>query len=293
VKNVLCKNIQNKSQGLSLNNACQLTNLSKHAFHNWLKPKPVEPEPLLELIQAIKKDPNNRRYGYRPVTILLQRQHITVNHKKVLKIMKKHDLIAKTKKFRICTTNSNHNLLVYPNLIKGLEVTRLNQVWVADITYILLANKKYVYLAVVMDRYSRRFLGWQISERIDEQLSLDALHMAFETRKGDDLTNLIHHSDQGVQYAANEYTGELKERRIQISMSRKGNPYDNAHMERAMRTIKEEEVYMDEYNTIEDAHRNLKHFIEKVYNKKRLHSTNGYLPPVEFENQYKLKEVAA
>lgn len=290
---MLCKNIQNKPEDLSLNTTCFLVGVSKHAFHDWLQPKTITPDPLLELIQAIKDDPDNRLCGYRPVTKLLQYQHITVNHKKVLKIMKKHDLIVKPKEYKICTTNSNHGLPVYQNLIKDLEVVRLNQVWVADITYILLANKKYIYLAVVMDRFSRRFLGWQLSRDIDEQLCLDALHMAFETRKGDNLSSLIHHSDQGVQYAANGYTEKLKERDIKISMSRKGNPYDNAHMERAIKTIKYEEVYMDEYDTLADALKNIDHFLAKVYNKKRLHSAIGYLPPAEFEKQYALKEVLA
>lgn len=290
---MLCQNIQNKSLDLSLNTACLLVSVSKHAFHDWLNPKPVTPDPLLEQIRAIKQDPDNRRCGYRRVTKILEHQQKKANHKKVLQIMRISGLIVKTKRFRICTTNSNHNLRVYPNLIKGLVVEKLNQVWVADITYIGLANGTHIFLAIIMDRFSRRFLGWQLSYNIDEQLCIDALHMAFEKRKGIDLTGLIHHSDQGVQYAANEYIAELKQHCIQISMSRKGNPYDNAHIESGIKTIKCEEVYMDEYETFADALKNIDHFLEEVYNKKRLHSAIGYLTPAEFEEQYALKEVVA
>lgn len=172
-------------------------------------------------------------------------------------------------------------------------VIGLNIVWTADITYICLANKTFICLSVIMDRFSRKFLGWQLSYNIDAQLCLDALQMAFKERDGADLSNLIHHSDQGVQYASSNYVAELEKRGIQISMSRRGNPYDNAHMESAIKTIKCEEVYMDEYTSFSDAYQNIKPFIEETYNKKRLHSSIGYKPPTEFEKQYKLKEVVA
>lgn len=289
---MIYQDIQNKRGQLTLHNACQLVSLSRHAYFDWLKPKEPKPDPLLEPIKAIKKDPDCRRYGYRRITAALHRQEIKANHKRVLKTMKKHGLTCKKRVFRICTTNSNHNLRTYPNLIKNFEIVGLNQVWVSDITYIRIANGKTAYLAIIMDRYSRRFLGWQLSHNIDAQLCIDALNMAFEKRQGTDLVGLIHHSDQGVQYASDEYIEKLEQRGIQISMSRKGNPYDNAHMESAIKTIKYDEVYMDEYRSFSHAYKNLKKFIEKVYDKKRLHSSLGYMPPAEFEERYKLKEVA-
>jgi transposase InsO family protein len=288
---MLCENIQNKHQELSLDTACSLLNVSRHCHTNQLKPREPQADPLLEPINAIKRDPDCRRYGYRRVTAELHRQGIKANHKRVLETMRKHGLTCKKRVFRIRTTDSNHGLKAYPNLIKDLEVTRLNQVWVSDVSYIRLANGETVYLAVIMDRFSRRFLGWQLSYNIDAQLCLDALGRAFKERQGTDLTGLIHHSDQGVQYASNEYVSKLEGKGIKISMSRKANPYDNAHIESAIKTIKYEEVYMDEYESFSDAYKNIKKFIEVVYDKKRLHSSIGYKTPAEFEKQYELKEV--
>lgn len=222
-------------------------------------------------------------YGYKRVTKQLQRQNQIINHKMVYRIMSENNLLYNRKKaFKIITTDSNHGLPIYRNLIKDITVTRLNHVWVSDITYILLP-KGHIYLAAILDRFSRRCIGWALSKNIDADLVLEALNMAIRRRKHLGFDGLIHHSDQGVQYACNEYVDMLEGLGIKISMSRKGNPYDNAHMESFMKTFKIEEVYIKEYETFEEAYNNVKHFIEIVYNKKRLHSSIGYLPPEEFE----------
>ena len=182
------------------------------------------------------------------------------------------------------TTDSKHGLPVYPNLAKSLVLTGLNQLWVSDITYVQLLHG-FVYLAVVLDAFSRKCLGWQLSRSIDARLCLDALEMAFDSRKAMSLAGLIHHSDQGVQYASNDYVDALHARGVQISMSRKGNPYDNAKAESFMKTFKVEEVYVSEYESFQDAVENIQRFLEVVYNKKRLHSSIGYLPPAEYEAQ--------
>lgn len=283
--------ITNERNGLPLSTACTALSMSRAWYHKKSIKNDACPEGLLEQIQSITQEFPG--YGYRRVTKELHRRETKINHKKVLKTMRKHGLLHKKKKFRFVTTDSNHGLRTYSNLIKELNVVELNQVWVADITYIRFANNKTVYLATILDRHSRKCVGWQLSHCIDAQLCLDALHNAFEERKEINLSGLIHHSDQGVQYASNEYVAQLEKRNILVSMSRKGNPYDNAHAESFFKTIKYEEVYMDEYQSFEDAYINLKHFIEEVYNKKRLHSSIGYIPPAEFEEQYTLKEVVA
>ena len=180
------------------------------------------------------------------------------------------------------TTDSDHNYNIYPNLIKGIEVTGLNQVWVGDITYVQLLQG-FVYLAAIIDIFSRKCIGWALGRNIDTLLVLEALNMAIRNRKHLGLNGLIHHSDRGVQYASNEYVDLLVQNGIRISMSASGNPYDNAFAESFNKTIKVEEVYINEYETFEDALKNIKHFIEVVYNKKRLHSSIGYVPPEEFE----------
>lgn len=289
---MICKNIQNERNELTLHAACSLVQISRQAYCNWLSPKPTTQDSLLKPVLSVKNDPDNRRYGYRRVTHELRRQGIKVNHKKVLEIMKKQGLTVKRKTFKICTTDSNHNYPVQQNRIKSIKVTKINQVWAGDITYVRFGNGQTAYLASILDLFSRKALGWQLSRNIDTQLCLDAFRMAVADRKGCDLTGLIHHSDQGSQYAANEYAAEVESYGMLMSMSRRGNPYDNAFVESFNKTVKYEEVYMDEYASFEDAYNNIKHFIEEVYNKKRLHSAIGYVPPAEFEQQYKLKEVA-
>lgn len=225
------------------------------------------------------------KYGYRRITKELQRREFTVNHKRVLKIMREENLLCRPKKrFKVITTNSNHNYLVYPNLTKDLVLTGINQLWVVDITYVHLLHEC-VYLAIIIDRFSRKCIGWNLSRRIDTNLALNALNGALDVRLQFGINGLIHPSDQGVQYASYEYVNRLNDFGIKISMSRKGNPYDNAFAESFMKTLKAEEVYLKEYANFAVAYSNIKTFIEEVYNKKRLHSSIGYMPPEEFEKE--------
>lgn len=224
-------------------------------------------------------------YGYRRITKELRNRGNNVNHKKVLKVMRSENLLCRRKKaFKPVTTQSNHNLKTYPNLIKNLKVTGLNQVWVSDITYVHLINE-FVYLAVILDLFSRKCIGWHLSRDIDSCLTLTALNNAISARQKFIFSNLIHHSDRGVQYASDDYVKLLKDFEIQISMSGSGNPYDNAFAESFMKTLKVEEVYINEYENFDDALKNIKRFIEDVYNEKRLHSSIGYLPPNKFERE--------
>jgi putative transposase len=194
--------------------------------------------------------------------------------------MKKFGLQPITWRTFVRTTDSRHKLPVYPNLLKKRQVRSVNAVWVADITYIRIRSS-FVYLAALLDLYSRRVVGWAISKRIDTELCVSALQMALETRRP---RGCIHHSDRGVQYASAQYVGLLRQHGFQISMSRKGNPYDNAFMESFYKTLKYEEVHLANYETYEDVIERLPFFLEDVYNRKRLHSSIGYVPPVEFED---------
>jgi len=270
---------------LSIDQACSALDISRSSYYKWkYNPKWEDNDTYLRKeIQCICLE--FPFYGYRRVTKELERRSMQVNHKKVNKIMKEDGLICRRKKaFRPVTTDSNHNYNIYPNFIKNLEVTGLNHVWVADITYIRLPNG-FVYLAAIIDIFSRKCIGWALSRNIDTLLTLDALEMAISKRKFIGLNNLIHHSDRGVQYASNDYVELLEKYGIRISMSRSGNPYDNAFAESFNKTIKVEEVYIKEYETFEDAYKNIKHFIELVYNIKRLHSGIGYITPEEFERE--------
>lgn len=226
-------------------------------------------------------------YGYRRITKQLHREQIKVNHKHVLRLMRESSLLVFSKHRWINTTDSRHGYPRYPNLTKDLVLTTPNQLWVADITYIRI-YAGFVYLAVILDAFSRKTVGYQLGQNLDTQLTLGALQMALTQRQP--ATGLIHHSDQGVQYAATDYIAVLQQHQCQISMSRRGNPYDNAKAESFIKTLKQEEVYLWEYQTYAHVLKRIPFFIEKVYNQKRLHSALGYLPPNEFEATFYAKE---
>jgi putative transposase len=219
-------------------------------------------------------------YGYRRMTRELLRDGLRVNHKRVLRIMREDNLLCLRKRPFIATTDSAHALTIYPNLARDLAIDGINQLWVADITYIRLQGE-FIYLAVVLDAYSRMVIGWELSRRIDTALTLGALDKALSWRQIG--PGLVHHSDRGVQYAATEYVKLLEERGVAISMSRKGNPYDNAQAESFMKTLKYEEVYLSEYANLSEARERIGYWLDQVYNRERLHSKLGYVPPEEFE----------
>lgn len=269
----------------AINRICKVVGVNRSNYYDWKNnPEFIDNNKYLRKeIQGIALE--FPFYGYRRITHELRRRKILVNSKKVRKIMKEDNLICRRKKaFRPATTQSDHNYNIYPNLVKNIEVTGLNQVWVADITYIRLLND-FIYLAAIIDIFSRKCIGWALRREIDALLTLNALEMAISKRKSFGFLNLIHHSDRGVQYASNDYVEMLQKYGIKISMSRSGNPYDNAFAESFNKTLKVEEVYINEYETFEDAYKNIKHFIELVYNKKRLHSGIGYITPEEFEKE--------
>jgi putative transposase len=221
-------------------------------------------------------------YGYRRVTKALVREGWTVNHKRVLRVMRQESLLCQLKRHFVATTHSRPGLRTYPNLSASFVPTGPDQAWVADITYIRLPIA-FVYLACVLDAWSRRCVGWELSRAIDTRLTLAALNQALTMREP--APGLIHHSDRGVQYASGDYVARLEGIGARISMAAAGNPYENATAESFFKTLKCEEVYLQQYETFAEAKANLGRFIEDVYNEKRLHSSLGYLPPVEFEAQ--------
>jgi transposase InsO family protein len=267
-----------------------MTGLSRSSYY--YKPKEKDPKKikadcdLRDIIERIVLE--FAGYGYRRVTKQLHREGVIANHKRVHRIMRESSLLVVYKRKWIKTTDSNHPFRIYPNLARYMILAALNQLWISDITYIRILYG-FVYLAVILDAFSRKVIGYNISLYIDAELALGALNMAIERRKPK--PGVVHHSDRGVQYACDEYVSVLKDKKFVISMSNKGNPYDNAKAESFMKTLKVEEVYMWDYKTIDDVLKRIPFFIEEVYNQKRLHSSIGYVPPVEFEA--KLQEQAA
>jgi len=220
------------------------------------------------------------RYGYRRMTRQLQREGFPVNHKRVLRLMRESDLLVKCRRKWLSTTDSRHGFRVYPNLCQDVRTSGVNQVWVADLTYVRL-RWEFVYLAVILDAFSRRVVGYALSRSLEASLTVAALQAALADRRPP--PGCIHHSDRGVQYACDEYVKLLTEAGLRISMSRRGNPYDNAQAESFFKTLKHEEVNLTEYRNLEEAAASIGAFIEQIYNRERLHSALGYLPPAEFE----------
>ena len=236
-------------------------NLPRSTYYHKPKNESGDDPQLIKRIEAIIEEFSG--YGYRRVTRELHRRGDPSNHKKVLRIMRERGLIRKPKRRRICTTNSNHPHRIYPNLVQNLVVTAPNQAWAADITYIGILYA-FVYLAVILDLFARRAVGYAVSPNIDTALCLEALRMAIARRNPP--KGIIHHSDRGVQYASHDYVEMLLKHDFRISMARKGNPYDNAAAESFIKTLKTEEVYLWEYRTLEDVQNRLPYFIEEVYN---------------------------
>lgn len=261
---------------------CRLAEVSRAGFYrDWNATEPDEEEiALRDRMQTLFIE-HRGHYGVRRMTRVLRMEGMAVNHKRIERLMKADNLLAVGKrKFVPATTDSSHDLAVYLNLAARVEVTAINQVWVADITYVRL-HRQFVFLAVIIDLHSRRVIGRAISETIDAALTLAALQQAIETRSPQ--PGVVHHSDQGVQYAARNYIAELDAHGMIPSMSRPGNPYDNAFCESFMKTLKKEEVYCNEYKDLNDLKMHIETFIDRYYNERRLHSAIGYVSPADFE----------
>ncbi len=271
---------------MSVKRLCKLLDVSR----SWYYQKPEvdqQTDEEMDLRDAIERIVLEfPGYGYRRVTKALHGDGWEVNHKRVLRVMGEESLLCQLKRRFKPTTDSTHSFKRYPNLIKEEIVDAPNQAWSADITYIRLPTT-FCYLASIIDEFSRYCVGWHLSRFIDTRLTLAALEMALATRSPG--AGLIHHSDQGVQYASSEYVARLEEVGARISMAAVGNPYENAKAESFFRNLKMEEVYLKDYRDFEEAKQNIGQFIEEVYNQKRLHSSLGYLPPVEFEAIHNLK----
>jgi putative transposase len=275
---------------LTVERMCALSGINRAGYYrHWKRSAPRQEETAVrDAIQRIAL--SNRRYGYRRIAAQLRRDGLVANHKRVLRLMRRDNLLCLRKRpFVPATTDSRHSWRVVPNLARGLVLTGVDQLWVADITYIRLAEE-FAYLAVVIDAFSRRVIGWALERHLRADLAIAALEMAIAERRPRPGT-LIHHSDRGVQYACRDYTSLLEAHDIQPSMSRVGNPYDNAQAESFMKTLKQEEVDGRDYRNLDDARESIGTFIEQVYNRQRLHSALGYKPPAEFEQN--LQQLAA
>jgi putative transposase len=268
--------------GLSIQRMCQLLGLSRASFYrHWEKAEPAAAE--MELRSALQGLAlAHRHYGYRRITVLLRRQGLMVGAKKVRRLMREDNLLAIRQRKFVVTTDSDHTLGVYPNLSQYLELSDINQLWVADITYVRL-QQEFVYLAVVLDAHSRRVIGWALSRTMNSGLTVEALEKAMVQRHPQ--PGLVHHSDQGSQYASAEYVDRLLAVGAVLSMSWPGRPWENGRCESFLKTLKQEELDARAYSTMEEVAARVQELIEQVYNPVRLHSALAYQSPVEFEQQ--------
>jgi transposase InsO family protein len=266
---------------LSIERMCQLARVSRPGFYRSLQEQmPVEEDmEVRSAIQTIALE-HRRRYGYRRITRELRRRGMLVNHKRVARILREDGLLGLQPRAFVVTTDSRHDLEVYLNLASRMKLTGMNQLWVADITYIRL-RAEFVYLAVILDAYSRKVVGWALERTLAARLPIAALEHALAERQPP--PGLVHHSDRGVQYASGDYVRILRKHQMIPSMSRPANPYDNASCESFMKTLKREEIYANQYQDLDHLRANVEEFIEQYYNRCRLHSALGYLPPEEFE----------
>jgi transposase InsO family protein len=267
---------------LGIERMCRLASVSRAGYYrHWQASAPRREETeLRSAMQGLALA--HRHYGYRRIAAGLRREGWQANHKRVLRLMREDNLLClRVRPFVPVTTDSRHGWRVVPNLARGLELTGLDQLWVADITYVHL-TEEFAYLAIVLDAFSRKVVGWAFEAHLRAELAMAALEMAIATRRPVP-GSLIHHSDRGVQYACGDYTKILHEHDIQASMSRVGNPYDNAKAESFMKTLKHEEVNGSAYRDLAEARAGIGHFIETVYNRQRLHSALDYLTPEEYE----------
>jgi transposase InsO family protein len=263
----------------------ELGRVSRSGFYRYDGAATARPDPHMDLRDAIQRIALEwPSYGRPRITAELRRQDWTVNPKLVYRLMREDNLLCVRKRKFVVTTDSNHTRKIYPNLARNMLLTAPDQLWRADITYIRL-REEFVFLAVILDAYSRRVIGWALGRTMEDELTLTALRMALSRRVVQ--AGLVHHSDRGSQYASNDYTDLLKTHGIDISMSRKANPWDNAACESFMKTLKYEEVLRNEYRDLPEARASIAEFLEKVYNQKRLHSALGYLPPAEFEAKHR------
>jgi len=262
---------------------CQLAEVSRAGFYRTLQEqRPVEEEMAVRsAIQQIALE-HRRRYGYRRISAELRRRGMLVNHKRVARIMREDNLLAMQPKAFVVTTDSSHELEVYLNLASRMKLTGIDQLWVADITYIRL-QAEFVYLAVILDAFSRKVVGWALDRTLASRLAIAALEQAITKRQPP--PGVVHHSDRGVQYACEEYVAILEKQRMIPSMSRPANPYDNASCESFMKTLKRGEIHANQYDDLEHLRANIAEFIEQYYNRQRLHSALGYRSPKEFEQQ--------
>jgi putative transposase len=268
---------------LSIERMCQLAQVSRAGFYRSLQSGAPTQEDMevRSAIQTIAVE-HRRRYGYRRITAELRRRGMLVNHKRVARIMREDNLLAVQPRIFRVTTDSAHELEVFLNLAGRMKLTGINQLWVADITYIRL-QREFVYLAVILDAFSRRVVGWALDRSLASRLTMSALEQALAKRQP--APGMVHHSDRGVQYAAADYVKLLQRHHMIPSMSRPANPYDNASCESFMKTLKREEIYAHDYRDIEHLGVNIETFIDEYYNQCRLHSALGYRPPDEFERQ--------